>query len=78
MISDKVIRTAFLISFAGHCLFLGVPGFNPRLPCQEKKPDEITINFEIERSALLPKIDIMGEEKKFKEVIEKSKQPEPE
>ena len=78
MISDKVIRTAFLISFAGHCLFLGVPGFNPRLPCQEKKPDEITINVEIERSALLPKIDIMGEEKKFKEVIEKSKQPEPE
>lgn len=74
MRNDRVVRTAFLISLAGHCLFLGAPGFNPRLPCQEKKPEEMTINVEIERPALLPKIDIMGEEKKFKEVEERPEQ----
>ncbi|MEK7308706.1 MAG: TonB family protein [Nitrospirota bacterium] len=78
MLNDKVIRTAFLISLTGHCLFLGTPGFNLRLPHWEKKPDEITVNVEIERPALLPKIDIMGKEKKFKEVEQKPEQPKPE
>jgi len=76
MISDKVIRAAFLISFAGHCLFLGIPGNNLRLPCEIKNAEELIVSVEIEKPALLPKIDIMGEEKKIKEIIEKPKQPE--
>lgn len=76
MLNDKVIRTAFLISFAGHCLFLGTLGFNLHLPFEMKKSEEVTVNIEIEKPSLLPKINIMGEEKKFKEVVEK--QPEPE
>ena len=78
MINDKVTRAAFLISFAGHCLFLGLPGNNLRLPREIKKPEELMVSVEIEKPALLPKIDIIGEEKKFKEVIEKPKQSEPE
>ncbi len=71
MLSDKAGRIAFLISFAGHCLFLGAPAFSLRLPDQEKKSDEIAINIEIERPALLPKIDVIGQEKKIKETAEK-------
>jgi len=75
MLNDKVTRTAFLISFIGHCLFLGMPGFN--LPViQDKKAEEITVRIEIEKPPLLPKIDVMGEEKKLKE--EKQREPEPE
>lgn len=73
-----MVKAAFLISFTGHCLLLGTSGFNLRLPYQEKKPDEITINLEIERQALLPKIYTMDEERKFKEVKEKPKQQESE
>lgn len=67
-----------MISFAGHCLFLSMPGNNLRLPREIKNPEELMVSVEIEKPALLPKIDIIGEEKKFKEVIEKPKQPEPE
>lgn len=74
MLNDKVTRTAFLISFIGHCLFLSAPGFNSRLPAEVRKPKEITVSIEIEKPSLLPKIDIVGEEKRFKEVVEK--QPE--
>lgn len=74
MLSDKAIKTAFIISLAGHCLLLGVPGFN--LPVlQDKKPEEITVRVEIEKPPLLPKIDVMGEEKKLKEVVEKQEEP---
>ncbi|NQS90431.1 TonB family protein [Patescibacteria group bacterium] len=77
MLNDKAIRTTFIISLAGHCFLLGMPGFN--LPVlQDKKPEEITVRVEIEKSPLLPKIDVMGEEKKLKEVVEKPKPPEPE
>lgn len=71
-----MIKAAFLISFTGHCLLLGAPGFNLRLPYQEKKPDEITINLEVERPALLPRIDTIGEERKFKKAEENPKQQE--
>lgn len=76
MLNDRVIRTAFLISFAGHCLFLGMPGFNLRLPFEMKKSEEVTVSIEIEKLSFLPKINIRGKEKKLKEVVEK--QPEPE
>ncbi len=72
MTEKRVIRAAFLISFTGHFLFISAPGFNLRLPYQEKKqekkPDEIMVNLEVERQALLPKIDTLGQEKKIKEV----------
>lgn len=77
MLSDRTIRAAFLISFAGHCLFLGAPGFNLRLPGETKKPEEVVVRIEIEKPPLLPRIDVMGEEKKLKEVVEKLRQPEP-
>jgi protein TonB len=74
MSKDRVVKTAFLISFVGHCLLLGTPGFNLRLLQPEKHPEELTVELEIGRPALLPKIDIIGEEKKFKEVEKKLEQ----
>ena len=77
MLNDKVIRIAFIISLVGHCFLLGMPGFN--LPVvQDKKPEEITVRVEIEKPPLLPKIDVMGDEKKLKEIVEKQELPEPE
>jgi len=78
MLNDKVTRMALLISLTGHCLFLGSSGFSFRLPEYEKQSEELTVNVEIDRSALLPKIDIMGQEKKFKEVEQKLEHPKPE
>lgn len=77
MFNDKIIRVAFLVSLSAHLLLLGTPGFNVNSP-HPIKPEEITIQIEIEKPPLLPKIDVMGEEKKLKEVIEKAKPPEPE
>lgn len=64
MLKDKVIRTTFLVSFIGHCLFLGMPGFNLN-SFLTKNPEEITVRIQIERPPLLPKIDVMGQEKKL-------------
>lgn len=77
MISDRITRTAFVISFIGHCLFLGMPGISMD-SSQVNNPEDMTVKIEIEKPSLLPRIDIMGEEKKFKEVIKKPKPPEPE
>ncbi len=76
MLNDKVIRTAFLISFAGHCLFLGIPGISAR-PTQLNKSEDIIVKIEIEKPPLLPKIDIMGEEKKLKEIVDKPEEAKP-
>jgi len=70
MLNDRVIRTAFIISFVGHSLFLGIPWFDLGL-FQIKRPEELTVEIVIERPRLLPKIKNMGPEKKLKE-------PEPE
>jgi len=78
MPEDKVIKTAFLISFTGHCLLLGAPGFNLHWPQYKKQPEELTLEFQIERPALLPKIDTVGQEKKFKRIDKKPDQPRPE
>ncbi|MBA7677132.1 hypothetical protein ES703_85380 [subsurface metagenome] len=74
MLKDRVIRTTFIISLISHGLFLGAPPFNVNSPKLER-PKEITLQIEIEKPFLLPKIERMGKEKKIKEVIEK---PEPE
>lgn len=68
---------AFLISLTGHCLFLGASGVNFPIRQYDKHPEELAVNVEIEKPALLPKIDIMGQEKKFKEVP-KLEHPKPE
>ncbi len=74
MLNDRIVRTAFMISFIGHFLFLGMPGFNID-PSQLKQPKDVTVRIKIEKPPLLPKIDVMGEEKKLKEIAEK---PDPE
>ncbi|MFA5149847.1 MAG: energy transducer TonB [Candidatus Omnitrophota bacterium] len=78
MPEDKVIKAAFLISFTGHWLLLGAPGFNLHLPQYKKQPEELTLEFQVERPALLPKIDTVGQEKKFKRIDKKPDQPRPE
>ncbi|MFA5346106.1 MAG: energy transducer TonB [Candidatus Omnitrophota bacterium] len=81
MPGNKVMSAAFLISFAGHCLFLGVPGIKPRLSLEIKKTqdkDNIKLSFRMEKPALLPRIDNMGLEKKFKEVKQEREQAKPE
>ncbi len=66
-----------MISLIGHCLFLGMPGIN-MISRQDKKPEDIVVRIEIEKPPLLPKIDVMGEEKKLKEIAKEEKLPEPE
>ncbi|MBN2121249.1 MAG: energy transducer TonB [Candidatus Omnitrophica bacterium] len=77
MQSNRAIRTAFLISLMGHCLFLGMPGVNTALH-QDKQPEDVIVRVEIEKPPLLPKIDVMGEEKKLKEAVKEEELPEPE
>ena len=75
MLGNRAIRTSFVVSFVGHCLFLIMPGFNVGLS-QTERCEEITVKVEIEKPPLLPKIDVMGEEKKLLDEV--SQQPEPE
>ena len=77
MQSNKAIKTAFLVSLMGHCLFLGIPGIN-MVSHQDKQPEDVVIRVEIEKPPLLPKIDVMGEEKKLKEIVKEEELPEPE
>lgn len=65
MKSDRIIRTTFIISLISHGLFLGAPSFNINSPRTER-PKELTLQIEIEKPSLLPKIERMGKEKKFK------------
>ncbi len=74
MQSDRTIRSAFLISLIGHCLFLGVPGIN-MVSSQHKKPEDVAVRIEVEIPQLLPKIDVMGEEKKLKEIVKEEEPP---
>lgn len=76
MLNNKVSAMAFLISLAGHCLFLGSARFNFRLPDYEKQSQALAVELEIERTALLPRIDFIGQEDKFKEVKQIPKQTE--
>ncbi len=77
MSKDKVIRTTFIISLVGHGLFLAMPALNINVSRLER-PKELTLQIEIEKSFLLPKIEKMGEEKKLREVVSDSPKPEPE
>ncbi|MCG2713958.1 MAG: energy transducer TonB [Candidatus Omnitrophica bacterium] len=77
MQSNRAISAAFVISLVGHCLFLGMPGINI-ISRQDKKPEDMVVRIEIEKPPLLPKIDVMGEEKKLKEIVKEEELPEPE
>ena len=77
-ISDQdLIKITFFFSLLAHSLFLGISRFNLTKP-QPKNPEEISVQIEIEKLPLLPKIDVIGEEKKLKEVVKEEKPPEPE
>lgn len=66
MSSDLVVKAAFLVSLLGHCLFFRIPLESAHLSEERRIPEEIFLNVEIEAPALLPKIDLLGDEKKFK------------
>jgi len=74
---ERIIKITFLCSLLIHCLFLGMPGFNLDTR-QVQKPKDITVEIKIEIPSLLPKIDVMGEEKKLKETVKKEDLPKPE
>ena len=76
MQSNSAIKSAFVISFFGHFLCLGMPGINMNLS-QSDELEDIIVSIEVEKPFLLPKIDFMGEKKEFKEIVEKPKEPEP-
>ena len=76
-ISDEnLIKITFLFSLLAHSLFLGMPGFNFGKP-QPKDPEKISVRIKIEKPPLLPKIDVMGKEKKLKEIEKQEKLIEP-
>lgn len=60
------MRFSVLLSLSIHLLFLGIPIFDLPVPGQEK---EVALQVEIEKIPLLPKIKVMGEEKKIKKMI---------
>lgn len=76
MQNDRAIKAAFLVSLMGHCLFLGMPGINI-ISQQDKQPEDVIVRIEIEKPLLLPDIDVMGEEKKLKEIVKEEKLPAP-
>ncbi|MCK4994320.1 MAG: energy transducer TonB [Candidatus Omnitrophica bacterium] len=74
MLNDKMIRTAFLISFACHLLLLGAPGFELNYSQKVERHQEVMFEIEIEKPLLLPEIKQLGQEKKLKDIIEKEEQ----
>jgi len=79
---EKIIKITFLFSLLVHCIVLRVPGFNFNKSHPEKTK-QISVQIEIEKPPLLPKIDVMGEEKKLEEIekhkklVEPNPEPEP-
>ena len=73
---EKIIKITFFFSLLAHCIVLGVPGFNFNKSHPEKTK-QISVQIEIEKPPLLPKIDVMGEEKKLEEIEKHKKLVEP-
>jgi len=68
-ISDQdLIKITFIFSLLAHSLFLGTPGFLNSVKPQLKKDEETNVRIKIEKPPLLPKINVLGEEKKLKEI----------
>lgn len=75
----KVVRITFLFSLLLHCSVLGVSGFDIHLDQEDERIEEVSIQLEIKKPPLLPKIDVMSEEKKITEVEpEEASPPKPE
>ena len=79
MSGDKVIRCAFYLSLTMHLLFLNIPAFKLNFFNDFKeKEEELFVQIQIEEAPLLPKIEVMGEEKKIEEMLKEPKpKPEP-
>ncbi len=73
---EKIIKITFFFSLLAHCIVLGVPGFNFNKSHPEKTK-QISVQIEIEKPPLLPKIDVMGEKKKLEEIEKHKKLVEP-
>lgn len=75
---DRVFQAALAVSLAGHCVLFGLPGM-ALSPTAADLPVETVVRIEIENEVLLPEIDVIGEEKKLKnvEVEEEYRPPEP-
>lgn len=71
MLENNAIKFAFLISFTGHCLFLGAGNSGLPAHARQEKPREIKVELDIKKQALLPRIENMGPQKKFKPMEEK-------
>ncbi len=82
MTENKTLRITFIVSLLGHSLFLGMPGWRLNLS-DSQQDEELVVQVEIVRPAVLPRIERMGEEKKLKpvekkpDVAEKEPQPQP-
>jgi len=74
MLNNGIIKSALIISFVGHGLFLGIPGNHPVFH-REKQPGNISLVVEIEEPSCLPRVENMGDEKKLKETVKKDKIP---
>ena len=77
MLNDGVVRTTFIISFLGHCLFVSLPAINLN-NANLYRQEDISFKIEMEKPPLLPKIDIMDKEKRLKEIMKKPEPVEPE
>jgi len=75
MLTNKVSKIALIISFIGHGLLLGFGELN--IGFSEQRIEEISVRIEIEKPPLLPKIDVMGKEKKLKVIETEPQLPEP-
>jgi len=73
--NNKFFNIAFMASLIGHGMLLGIPGFK-HLSIKSEAPKETIVRMEIEKPMLLPKIDVLGEEKKFKNQEKRDKEPE--
>lgn len=59
------IKSAFCISLLSHFLLLGVK-VSPQRSEENTIPQEIALHLEVEEPGVLPRIDILAEEKRFK------------
>lgn len=77
MLNDRIFRRAFIVSSIGHFLCIALIGTSINfLPKQSPRniKDIVVDIIEIERPALLPEIDIMGEKKKLPETAPESEE----
>ena len=77
---NRVFGLFFLMSLGLHGLLLGMPeSFFHFVQADMPEKEEVLVEIHIEKPAILPRIDIIGEEKKMKEVeAEPEKEPEAE